>query len=184
MKVRDIMTWPVVTLSPTQTLESAQQRMSLERVRHLPVVDGDVLVGLISHRDLLAASLSILTGASEDADAGIKRATRVGDVMHGSVETASPDEDAAAAAERLLRTKIGCLPVVDERHHLEGMVTEADFVAVALSVLSGRELRPRAPTFDPMQRPPIEPPSEERAAESSVRAAGRPEPRGKAGGQR
>lgn len=156
MKVRDIMTWPVVTLSPTDTLEAAQERMSLERVRHLPVVDGDVLVGLISHRDLLAASLSILTGASEEADAGLKRGTRVGDLMHGAVETASPDEDAAAAGERLLATKIGCLPVVDERRHLEGMVTEADFVAVALAFLSGREFRPRGPTLDPMKRPPVE----------------------------
>lgn len=156
MKVRDIMTWPVVTLSPNETLEAAEERMSLERVRHLPVVDGDVLVGLISHRDLLAASMSVLTGASAEADAGLKRATRVGDVMRGAVETASPDEDAAAAAERLLASKIGCLPVVDERSHLEGMVTESDFVAVALAFLSGRELRPRGPTLDPLQRPPVE----------------------------
>ncbi len=56
--------------------------------------------------------------------------------MHGLVETARPESDAAEAASKLLELKIGCLPVIDERHHVVGIVTEADFVRLARDLLT------------------------------------------------
>jgi CBS domain-containing membrane protein len=146
VKVRDIMTWPVTALAPTDTLAFAEQLMNAERVRHFPVVDGDVLVGLISHRDILAASISTLSNPSDEDDLEVKRRVHVSDVMRGDVETVSPDDEAVAAADKILTYKIGCLPVVDERHRLTGILTETDFVAIARALLAGGRLAPRGST--------------------------------------
>jgi CBS domain-containing membrane protein len=148
------MTWPVTTLAPTDTLAFAEQLMNVERVRHFPVVDGDVLVGLISHRDILAAAISTLSNPSDEADFDVKRKVQVGSVMRGSVETIGPDADAVEAADLLIAHKIGCLPVVDERYHLLGIVTESDFVAIARVLLAGEGLSARtSPSLDPLARP-------------------------------
>jgi CBS domain-containing membrane protein len=143
MKVRDIMTWPVTALAPTDTLAFAEQLMNVERVRHFPVVDGDVLVGLISHRDILAASISTLNNPSEEEDLEVKRRVCVGDVMRGDIETVLPDDPAVVAADKMLTQKIGCVPVVDERHHLTGILTETDFVTLARELLAAGKLAPR-----------------------------------------
>ncbi len=97
--------------------------MNVERIRHLPVVDGDVLVGLLSQRDLLAASISTLSNPSEEDDLELKRQFDVTRLMRGIVETATPESPIDKAAEILLEQKIGCVPVIDERHHLVGIVT-------------------------------------------------------------
>lgn len=129
------MSAPPVTVSPTDTLAFAEELMNVERVRHLPVVDGDVLVGVLSHRDLLAASISTLSSPSEEDDLDLKRRHDVSRVMRGVVETSGPDVPVEKAAESLLSNQVGCLPVVDERHHLLGIVTSSDFVRLARDMI-------------------------------------------------
>ena len=58
-KVADLMSADVVTLTEDETLAHAQRCMARGRIRHRPVLRGRKLVGLITHRDLLAASFSI-----------------------------------------------------------------------------------------------------------------------------
>jgi CBS domain-containing protein len=143
VKVREIMSAPAVSVSRTDTLAFAEELMNVERVRHLPVVDGDVLVGLLSQRDLLAASISTLSEPSEEDDLELKRRHEVSRAMRGTIETTTPDERVEVAADALLSQRVGCLPVIDERHHLIGIVTSADFVRLAreLLVASARSAR-------------------------------------------
>ncbi|APR85756.1 CBS domain protein [Minicystis rosea] len=136
MKVREIMSAPPITVSPTDTLAFAEELMNVERIRHLPVVDGDVLVGLLSQRDLLAASISTLSNPSEEDDLELKRHVDVTRLMRGIVETATLETPVEKAAETLLEHKVGCLPVIDERHHLVGIVTSADFVKLARELIT------------------------------------------------
>ncbi len=75
MKVREIMSTPVTTLEPDDNLAYAEELMTVERVRHLPVLDGEVLVGLLSHRDIVAAGSSILKTPAGDQDLEMKRKT-------------------------------------------------------------------------------------------------------------
>jgi CBS domain-containing protein len=135
MNVGHIMTARVFTVAPSDSVALAEETMNREQVRHLPVVDGDVLVGLISQRDVLAASLPSLSAPSEDDDREFKRHLEVSKVMRGFVETVRPDTDAAEAAGKLLDLKIGCLPVVDDRLHVVGIVTKADYVRLARDLL-------------------------------------------------
>jgi CBS domain-containing protein len=56
--VRDIMTSPVLTVSPDDTVQKCMQLMTDRRVRHLPVVDGDAVVGMVSIGDLVKAVIA------------------------------------------------------------------------------------------------------------------------------
>jgi CBS domain-containing membrane protein len=142
VKVRQIMTTPVEALVPTDDLEYARERMALGRVRHLPVVDGEVLVGLITMSDLLSAVHSgVRSDMTSDDDDAILRKTEVAGFMRGSVETVSPDTDAIVAADTLLTQKIGCLPVIDERQRLVGIVTDSDFVRLARELIARQDTR-------------------------------------------
>jgi CBS-domain-containing membrane protein len=141
VRVREMMSTPVTMLDPTDSLAFAEELMNVEHVRHLPVVDGETLVGILSHRDIVSASISSLVNPSPEDDLAAKRKVQVREIMRDAVETIGPDENASMAADVLLMHKIGCLPVVDERLRLVGIVTEADFVLIAREVLATGKLR-------------------------------------------
>lgn len=129
--VRDIMTTPVETMSVGDTLAQAREQLRRGRIRHLPVVDGeDRLVGLLTHRQILGAWLSHGQPNREAPDV-IGQEIPVEMLMANDILTVDPETTAAKAAELLTSYKFGCLPVVDERHHLIGILTEADFVRFA-----------------------------------------------------
>jgi CBS domain-containing protein len=135
MNIDQIMTSRVFTVAPSDTVALAEETMNREHVRHLPVVEGDLLVGIVSQRDVLAASPSSLSVLSEEDDLDFKAHLHVSKIMRGFVESARPDTDAAEAAGKMLEQKIGCLPVVDDRLHVVGIVTEADYVRLARDLL-------------------------------------------------
>ena len=56
--VRDIMSFPVITVSPDETVQTCMQLMTDKRVRHLPVVDGGRVVGMVSIGDLVKAVIA------------------------------------------------------------------------------------------------------------------------------
>jgi CBS domain-containing membrane protein len=135
MKVADLMSTDLVTLTEDETLDHAQRCMARGRIRHLPVVRQGRLVGLITHRDLLAASFSIFAEVERNEQRRIFDTIRVVEAMHRDVVTVSPDLKAAQAARILLENKYGCLPVVDAENNLVGIVTEADFLRLTVRLL-------------------------------------------------
>lgn len=132
LRVRDVMTSDVVTLTRNDKLASASDVMNLGRIRHLPVLDesGD-LVGIVSQRDLFHNALLQALGYGTRAAERLRDMFLVKDAMTTQVETIGPDVPLAEAAQRMLDRKIGSLCVVDEEGNLIGIVTEADFVALA-----------------------------------------------------
>lgn len=138
MNVGQIMTNQVFTVAPSDSVALVEDLMNRMQIRHLPVVDGDVLVGIVSQHDVLAVSLPSISVSSEDDDRDYKSRLQVSRIMHGLVEAVRPDTDAAEAAAKLIDLKIGCLPVVDDRLHVVGIVTEADYVRLARELLRKR----------------------------------------------
>ncbi|MCA9609135.1 MAG: CBS domain-containing protein [Myxococcales bacterium] len=127
------MTVDVVTLAEEQDVLFATSAMSLRRIRHLPVVRGEELVGLVSHRDLLRAQAHF--SAKTPREEGKTIASVIArDVMTADVRTVPPTMPADEAAMILVDTKFGCLPVVEDGR-LVGIVTEADFLRWAVGVL-------------------------------------------------
>ncbi|WP_438005339.1 CBS domain-containing protein [Sorangium sp. So ce321] len=129
------MTFPAITIDPTDSVAHAEETMNREKIGHLPVTDGDVLVGVVSRQDVLDASPPSISIPSEDDEIEYKAKLHVCKIMRGVVETVRPGTDAAEAAGKLLDLKIGCLPVIDERFHVVGIVTTSDYVRLARDLL-------------------------------------------------
>ena len=135
MKVRDIMSTDVITLIEDETLAHAKRCMDRGRIRHLPVIREGLLVGLVTHRDLLAASFSIFAEVEPAEQRRIFVTIPVAEAMHRDVVTVGPDDSVADAARILLDNKYGCLPVVGRAGELVGIVTEADFLRLTVRLL-------------------------------------------------
>ena len=134
--VRHLMTSPVVTFFAEQTLPLAEDVMQLKHFRHLPVIDdAGHLVGLVSHRDLLAAQISTQTGLSADERRARQEDVRVAEIMTRDVWTVRPEALASVAGATLLDHKYGCLPVVDAAGILVGIVTDRDYLRFAVKAL-------------------------------------------------
>ena len=127
MKVRDIMTMEVVTLKVDEELSLASDIMTLARIRHLPVVEGDRLAGIITQRDLYKASLASVVGYDYGEQRVHLETVTIKDVMIKDVFTIGPDDEIREAARIMLEKKIGCLPVV-QGEALLGLVTETDIL--------------------------------------------------------
>jgi CBS domain-containing protein len=142
--VGDLMTRDVLTVRSTDLLTSCWATMRERRIRHLPVVDRHGrLCGLVSHRDLAAAapsSLALHTEADRMRGLGWKAAA---DVMETHLSTAAAAESAADAGMRMVRQKISCLPVVDGRGALVGIVTDEDFVRWSVDQMATTAQRAR-----------------------------------------
>jgi len=120
MLVRDIMTSPVVSISPDITLQDAYREMQLMGIRHLPVVDGEKLVGIITDRDLRLATSAL-------APSPFPASSRVSASMCRTPLTADPMDPVEDAARTMREKKIGCLPVVDDGR-LVGIITGLDLL--------------------------------------------------------
>jgi acetoin utilization protein AcuB len=130
--VSRIMRTEFASLRETDRLDLADQIMKLGRVRHLPVLDPDGrIVGIVSNRDLLEASLTNVLDFERSQRQGFLRSVDVAEVMTREVETIAPDAPLAAAASRLVGHRIGCLPVVRDDRVMVGLVTETDLLAAA-----------------------------------------------------
>jgi CBS domain-containing protein len=118
----------VVTLSIFDALDVATDIMSMGGIRHLPVVNREQeLVGIVSQRDLLKASISSVLGIREANQREWMGKVPVIDVMSRTVTTIDPDAGISDAISRLITGKIGCLPVVEDGK-LAGLITETDLL--------------------------------------------------------
>jgi len=123
--VRSIMEEKIVTISANESLSTVEDIMRLGRVRHMPVVSGGKLVGVVSERDLLRASLSSLSSHRKNERKAFLYAIEIGRVMSQPPIVIGPDASIQQAARTMAEAKIGCLPVV-EGDDLVGIVTETD----------------------------------------------------------
>ncbi len=117
MKIREVMRPGTYTISDSDALGVAYAAMNRSHVRHLPVMSGDKLVGMLSERDVLAARAR--------ADANGWWGLPVRTAMRTPVQTAGPDDSLTEIAGRMAAGKLGAMPVV-ERGKLLGIATMSD----------------------------------------------------------
>ena len=131
--VRDLMTSEVMTIGRNETLKSADDVMRLGRFRHLPVLDDDgALAGIVTQRDLFHSGLLRALGYGTHARQAALEGSLVKEAMRSEVLTTTPDAPLRDAASTMLERKVGCL-VVLEMGSIVGILTEADFVRLALT---------------------------------------------------
>jgi acetoin utilization protein AcuB len=126
-RVRDIMVEKLVTVSADDSLSTVQDIMTLGGVRHIPVVRAGKLVGVVSQRDLLRASLSNLTSFGSDERRAFLQAVEIRRVMSTPPIVIEADATAERAALVMAERKIGCLPVM-QGESLVGILTETDLL--------------------------------------------------------
>ena len=135
MRVREWMSPDPVTVSPSTTVREARQLMRYYGVRHLPVVEHDHVVGMLSDRDVRIDdnALELIAAASADADEATGSARDVRLVMSSPVHVIGPDEAVEAAARAMLSWRVSALPVVDGQDRLLGLITTTDCLLASLS---------------------------------------------------
>jgi len=124
--VRDVMEEKVVTISVGDRLSTVEDIMTLGGVRHMPVVRAGRLVGVVSERDLLRASLSSLDPRRLERRAFLE-AIDISQVMSAPPVVVEVDAPVEEAARIMADNRIGCLPVM-QGEELLGMVTETDLL--------------------------------------------------------
>jgi len=129
--VEAVMQREVASVRSDERLDFVDDVMALGRVRHMPVVDDGKLVGVVTQRDLLAASLSRALDFDAQERRTFLRSVNVGEVMSKKPITVGPHATLREAAQLLLRHKIGCLPVVGPGGEALGLLTETDLLRAA-----------------------------------------------------
>ena len=127
MRVRELMTPTPITVAPETSVVDARHLMATRRIRHLLVLDGARLVGIVTDRDIRLNLPSPATSLSVWELNYLLARLAVKEVMSRSVVTVGPDRTAAEAARIMVEHKIGALPVL-EAELLVGIVTETDFL--------------------------------------------------------
>jgi CBS domain-containing protein len=143
VKLRDIMTTPVLKLSPTEPASDALALMRDEQVRHAPVVEAGSILGIVSERDL------------GGPHGGLARKSRtVRDLMRTNPVLGAPDMSVTDAVVLVRERRVGCLPVVDAGRLL-GIVTRSDLLAALAHLRRGRSQAATSRGAADIPRPPL-----------------------------
>jgi len=141
-RVADIMTRDLFPLRSNQTLNVVRLLMRTVHVRHVPILDDEEqFVGLLSHRDLLAYSISKLADIDPLTQSELDRHIPIKDVMRTEIATTTAATNLKEALTDMLENKFGCMPVIDDQGHLIGIITDEDIIRLAIKLL-GKEEEP------------------------------------------
>ncbi len=131
MKVMDLMQKKVFTVTPNDKVDRVFFLIHYEDIRHLPVVDGEKVVGIVSDRDLykaLGPKKNTCAIAEQKNDTILYVSSKkVCHIMRRSVITINPEDTIKKAAIILAKKKIGALPVVKD-NKLVGIITATDLL--------------------------------------------------------
>jgi acetoin utilization protein AcuB len=130
LRVRDAMTREVVTVEPETSAAQAWGLCRERNIRHLPVIEGGRLIGIVSDRDLRDLSPPRATLDEENTLGWV----RIRDVMTPEVVTTHPLDTIEHAAKVIYERKFNCLPVVAEGE-LVGIITSSDLVRTLVELI-------------------------------------------------
>ena len=128
MIIKEIMKSDLTLISPETKLSDAYSLMQTKNIRHLPIVENNQLIGIVTDRDLRLATSRLAKHPFEPGEA-------VKQIMSHPVKTAHPSDPIESAAQQMREMKIGCLPIVED-NQLLGIVTITDMLD-ALLLLTG-----------------------------------------------
>jgi acetoin utilization protein AcuB len=126
MRALVAMTREVVCVTPSDRLVDAFALMTEWEIRHLPVLEGKTIVGILSDRDILARG--VFTADSDQLTVGPELS--VADAMTEHLITCRTTSDIGDIGETMLTHKIDCLPVVEQDNELIGLITSSDLIQI------------------------------------------------------
>jgi len=131
----------VITVGPETGILEARTLMAQNKIRHLPVVvEGDVLVGIVTDRDIRSAMPSSVLSESEKAlEKKLLEAMKVEHIMTANPVTVSPTQTLEDAILMMQKMKVGAFPVVDQQGRLKGIISLRDLMRAFVNVLGLEE---------------------------------------------
>jgi len=126
--ITTIMTQNVVTLKKSDSLEKAEKLFKKNHIRHIPVVSGKAIIGMLSYTDLLRISFADSAFEEEDyVDSVVYNMFTIEQVMVKKIVSAKSSNTIKEVAEILAKSEFHALPVVDN-NILVGIVTTTDLI--------------------------------------------------------
>jgi acetoin utilization protein AcuB len=138
MLVQDIMQAPVITATSKTKLPEVLRLLERRGFRHVPVVDGGTLVGIISDRDVKGAMVSAATSTEGRERDRLLGQLTAGEIMTRTVTTVAPMFAVEDAARTMVTQKISALPVTEDGR-LVGIVTETDVLRLFVKAMGALE---------------------------------------------
>ena len=133
--VSEIMTKNIIALNRNDDLESAEKLFKRYHIRHIPVVSGDVVIGMLSYTDLLRISFADAVGDEEsEVDTVVYNMFTIDQVMTKNVVTVTSETDIKEVARIITSNDFHALPVV-KNGDLVGIVTTTDLINYLIKLL-------------------------------------------------
>lgn len=138
MLVKDLMSWPVVSVFDNSTVGEALDLIKRKKIRHLPVIDfNQLLLGIVTETDMV----KVFPNAKESSPFQLNLLSRtpISKIMVTNPLTVSPNNLIEEAALVMRNQNIGCLPVLDENKKLAGLLAKNDIIDAFVSSLGLEE---------------------------------------------
>jgi len=128
-RLTDVMVTQVVVVNHSDGIAVVEEKMRLNRIRHIPVLDDQQrLVGIVTYRDLLSFTHPKRTEEGWVFDRSEMNQFILRHIMTKEPVTLKPTDTVARAVEIMAHEKYGCIPVVDNEMKLRGIVTQIDIL--------------------------------------------------------
>ena len=133
--IADIMTKKIIALNRKDDLETAEMLFKKHKIRHIPVVHEDSIIGMLSYTDLLRISFADAFNEDEDeVDTVVYNMFTIEQVMAKNLVSVSSDTPIKEVAKLLAKKEFHALPVVDEGK-LVGIITTTDLINYMIKYL-------------------------------------------------
>jgi len=133
--ISEIMSKNIIALNRDDDLETAEILFKRHKIRHIPVVNGEVIIGMLSYSDLLRISFAdAVFDNEEEVDTLVYNMFTIDQVMVKNVVTVPPTATVKDVAKILAEKEFHALPVVEEGS-LVGIVTTTDLIKYLLKQL-------------------------------------------------
>ncbi len=133
MQVQNWMTSEVISVEQDTSIIKVSQILRENNIRHLPVISGGSLVGMITDDDVKAATPSMGATLTANELYHLLAETKAKDIMK-STPTIRPDQTMELAALKMLEHKVTGIPVVTEEGELLGIITQGDVFRVLIAI--------------------------------------------------
>jgi len=127
-RISAIMTADVHAVQVDAAPSQVRDLLRHHRFHHVPVLDGGIVVGMLSSADVAALGLEAWGVDEQTVDAELDASFDLRALMSHDVVTAHPDEPVLRAAELLADGSIHAIPVVNGKNELVGLVTSTDLI--------------------------------------------------------
>lgn len=126
MEVNEIMQTDVAVLEPNASLSEASDLMHDKDIRHVPVIEGGQVIGIVSDRDLRLYLADLFRSEPETTPDLARKSLTLRQIMQAKPITVDASADVRDVIDMLLEYKIGAVIVTDPEGHLQGIVSYED----------------------------------------------------------